>query len=107
MLLIFRSYNCLCKIKTGFFFFQLNINKQGLHLWDIREKCLVRKFRGVTQGYYTIYSCFGGMYQNFIASGSEDSMVYIYHKNRETPVSILCGHARTVNCVSWNPVYHK
>jgi WD40 repeat protein len=81
----------------------LNIANQGLHLWDIEERCLVRKFVGITQGFYTIYSCFGG--QNFIASGSEDSKVYIYQRNREEPIKVLSGHTRTVNAVSWNPVY--
>ncbi len=32
---------------------------------------LIRKFQGVTQGFYSIYSCFGGVNQDFIASGSE------------------------------------
>lgn len=44
---------------------------QGVHLWDIEDRVLVRKFQGVTQGYYTIHSCFGGVNQVFIASGSE------------------------------------
>lgn len=26
---------------------------------------------------------------------------------RELPISTLCGHTRTVNCVTWNPVYHQ
>lgn len=33
----------------------LNIANQGLHLWDIDERCLVRKFVGVTQGFYTLH----------------------------------------------------
>ena len=49
----------------------------GLHMWDVEERCLVRKFVGITQGFYTVYSCFGGADQNFIASGSEDNKVYI------------------------------
>ena len=32
---------------------------------------LVRKYQGVTQGFYTIHSCFGGHNEDFIASGSE------------------------------------
>ena len=41
---------------------------------------LVRKFHGVTQGYYTIFSCFGGLNQDFIASGSEgEGSSYICH----------------------------
>ncbi len=44
---------------------------KGVHLWDLKDKCLVRKFQGVTQGFYTIHSCFGGINQDFLASGSE------------------------------------
>ena len=49
----------------------LNVATQGVHLWDLEDRILVRKFQGVTQGFYTIHSCFGGVNQNFIASGSE------------------------------------
>lgn len=44
---------------------------QGLHLWDIRDRVLVRKYQGLRQAKYTIYSCFGGANQDFLASGSE------------------------------------
>jgi len=85
----------------------LNIATQGAHLWDINDRCLVQKFKGITQGFYTIYSSFGGLNQSFIASGSEDHKVYIYHVDRTDPIQELTGHSRTVSCVSWNPVYHQ
>jgi WD40 repeat protein len=81
----------------------LNVATQGVHLWDIEDKVLVRKFQGVTQGFYTIHSCFGGLNQDFLASGSEDQKVYIWHIRREIPIAVLEGHTRTVNCVHWNP----
>ncbi|XP_060070874.1 WD repeat-containing protein 26-like [Ylistrum balloti] len=81
----------------------LNVATQGVHLWDLKDRCLVRKFQGVTQGFYTIHSCFGGLNQDFIASGSEDHKVYIWHLRREVPIAVLEGHTRTVNCVHWNP----
>lgn len=83
----------------------LNMAGQGVHLWDLQNKCLVRRFNGTTQGTYTIYSCFGGVSESFIASGSEDNKVIIWHIKREEPLATLTGHTRTVNCVSWNPVY--
>jgi len=85
----------------------LNIATQGVHMWDIRARTLVRKFVGITQGFYTIHSCFGGLDQSFVASGSEDNKVYIFHVRRDEPIAVLSGHSRTVNCVSWNPVYHQ
>jgi len=85
----------------------LNIANMGVHLWDINEGSLEQKFKGITQGYYTIYSTFGGINQSFVASGSEDTKVYIYHINRAEPIQELSGHCRTVSCVAWNPVYHQ
>ncbi|XP_065158210.1 WD repeat-containing protein 26 isoform X2 [Atheta coriaria] len=83
----------------------VNVATQGVHLWDLKDKCLVRRFQGVTQGHFTIYSTFGGANQDFIASGSEDNQVYIWHIRHELPLATLSGHTRTVNCVAWNPVY--
>ncbi|XP_046415658.1 WD repeat-containing protein 26 isoform X2 [Neodiprion virginianus] len=85
----------------------LNVANQGVHLWDLQDRCLVRRFQGVTQGHFTIHSCFGGINQDFVASGSEDNKVYVWHIKRESPIATLVGHSRTVNCVSWNPVYHQ
>ncbi|KAG5321539.1 WDR26 protein, partial [Acromyrmex heyeri] len=85
----------------------LNVANQGMHLWDLEDKCLIRRFRGVTQGHFTVHSCFGGVNQDFIASGSEDNKVYVWHIKRELPIAILTGHSRLVSCVSWNPVYHQ
>lgn len=31
--------------------------------------------------------------------------MYIWHIKREEPLARLTGHTKTVNCVSWNPVY--
>ena len=39
-------------------------------MWDLSDRCIVRRFQGVTQGFYTIHSCFG-VNDSFIASGSE------------------------------------
>ena len=39
-------------------------------MWDLSDRCIVHRFQGVTQGFYTIHSCFG-VNDSFIASGSE------------------------------------
>lgn len=49
----------------------LNVANQGVHLWDLEDRILIRKFQGVIHGMYVIYSCFGGVNQSFVASGSE------------------------------------
>lgn len=55
----------------------LNIAHQGVHLWDLDDRILVRKFQGVIQGFYVIHSCFGGVNQNFVASGSEGKSFWL------------------------------
>lgn len=82
----------------------LNVFSQGLHLWDMESRCLVRKFQGLSQFNFTIHSSFGGVNDDFLASGSEDHKVYIFHKNKERPILTLNGHMGSVNCVHWNPV---
>ena len=51
-------------------------------MWDLMGlplPCLVRRFSGVTQGFCTIHSSFGGLNDNFVVSGSEGtSHPYIY-----------------------------
>ncbi|CAB4020724.1 WD repeat-containing 26, partial [Paramuricea clavata] len=81
----------------------INVASQGLHLWDAKDRVLIRKYQGITHGFYVIYSCFGGLNQDFIASGSEDHQVYIWHVKHSDPIMVLSGHTRTVNCVHWNP----
>uniref|UniRef100_A0A0K8V1Z5 WD repeat-containing protein 26 n=2 Tax=Bactrocera latifrons TaxID=174628 RepID=A0A0K8V1Z5_BACLA len=83
----------------------LNISSQGLHLWDLEDKCLVRRFQGIRQSKFAIHSCFGGVNESFVASGSEDKLVCIWHIKREEPLGKLAGHTKTVNCVSWNPMF--
>ncbi|CAF0901227.1 unnamed protein product [Rotaria sordida] len=82
----------------------LNIATQGVHLWDLNDRQLLRKYQGVTQGHYVNHATFGGPNEEFIASGSEDSKVYLWHRRQERPIMIFSGHTRTVNCVSWHPI---
>ncbi|KAJ4967648.1 hypothetical protein NE237_014349 [Protea cynaroides] len=82
----------------------VNLNSQEIHMWDVAgawDKPL--KYMGHKQGRYVIRSCFGGSNCRFIASGSENSQVYIWNRQSSKPIEILSGHLLTVNCVSWNP----
>ena len=81
----------------------INVRDQGVSLWDLKRKTLLRILLGVSQRNMTIFSTFSSPDATFLASGSEDGRVYIYNCAKEKPVAILSGHRRCVNCVSWNP----
>ncbi|KAL5268237.1 hypothetical protein ACHWQZ_G002187 [Mnemiopsis leidyi] len=83
----------------------LTLSKQGLVLVDIASGTTVRKYFGLHQSDYQINSCFGGANEQFILSGSEDNLVYIFKRDSGVPILKLPGHTRLVSCVSWNPVY--
>ncbi|CAJ1971300.1 unnamed protein product [Sphenostylis stenocarpa] len=85
-------------------FLLVNLLNQEIHLWNIEgDPKLVGKYKGHKRSRYIIRSCFGGLKQTFIASGSEDSQVYIWHRSSGELIEALPGHSGSVNCVSWNP----
>ncbi|XP_057508979.1 WD repeat-containing protein WDS homolog [Actinidia eriantha] len=85
-------------------FLIVNLNSQEIHMWDVAGKSAKPlKYMGHRQHKYVIRSCFGGSNSMFIASGSENSQVYIWNRRSPNPIEILSGHSMTVNSVSWNP----
>ncbi|XVE49674.1 hypothetical protein DITRI_Ditri01bG0100200 [Diplodiscus trichospermus] len=85
-------------------FLLVNLINQEIHLWSIEgDPKLVSKYKGHKRTRFIIRSCFGGLGQAFIASGSEDSQVYIWHRCSGDLLLALPGHSGAVNCVSWNP----
>ncbi|KAL2464934.1 transducin family protein/WD-40 repeat family protein [Abeliophyllum distichum] len=87
---------------TGFCL--LAYQTKNFHLWSIDGSViLVAKYRGHKRSRLVVRSCFGGLEQAFIASGSEDSQVYIWHRVSGELILTLPGHSGAVNCVSWNP----
>lgn len=85
-------------------FILVNLLSQEIHLWSIVDvPKLVAKYEGHKRSRFVIRSCFGGFEESFIASGSEDSQVYIWHRKTGSLIQALPGHSGAVNCVSWNP----
>ncbi|KAI9489752.1 WD40-repeat-containing domain protein [Zychaea mexicana] len=79
-------------------------DSQELHLWDLDEQQLVRKYSGQKQKSFVIRSTLGGDDESFVLSGSEDNCVYVWSREHQTLLEVLEGHTGTVNCVSWCPV---
>ncbi|KAI4330783.1 hypothetical protein MLD38_029036 [Melastoma candidum] len=88
-------------------FLLVNLLNQEIHLWSLQgDPRIIAKYKGHKRTRFVIRSCFGGLNQAFIASGSEDSQVYVWHKGTGDLVKALPGHSGAINCVSWNPKNH-
>ena len=83
-------------------------------------------YRGLTQTRHVIRSCFGGLHDSFVISGSEggrkskpscqfsqiflfsDGKVYVWDRVTAELRQVLLGHGEgTVNSVVWNPASAK
>lgn len=82
----------------------VNLAEGQIQLVDMETAAVVRRFTGQKQGEFVIRSTFGGAAENFVVSGSEDSRIYIWHKENGSLVETLEGHiSGCVNSISWNP----
>ncbi|KAJ3989155.1 WD40 repeat-like protein [Lentinula detonsa] len=86
----------------------INHSPDEIQLWDLRLGRLARKFTGQRQGRHIIRSCFGGIDGSFVASGSEDGNVYVWHRDTGSLLEVLSGHGEgSVNSVAWNPANER
>ncbi|KAG6387040.1 hypothetical protein SASPL_152222 [Salvia splendens] len=97
-----------CKDDGVFFVWMGNSLWDGdLHLWNIDGWLQnIGEYIGNKRSSLVVRSCLGGLKQAFVASGSENSQVYIWHRHYVRPIFSLSGHTGAVNCVSWNPANH-
>lgn len=83
--------------------FLLLCGASGLRIWDTKSKKKVRDFLGHKQDRLILRACFGGVDEALIASGSEDSKIYIWHRQDGEVLRRLEGHSSNVNSVAWSP----
>ena len=74
----------------------------AIRLWDLDAQRRLRSFRGPRQSRFVIRTCVGGAHGAFVASGSEDACVYVWHRASGALIGSLKGHSGVVNAVSWN-----
>lgn len=82
----------------------INQRPNEAQLWNLQDKSLVATYTGQRVSRDMIRCCFGGSEESFIATGSEDSIIYIYHRNTGKLLERLVGHGPgSVNTVAWHP----
>lgn len=64
---------------------------------------LLRSYEGQTQGQFVVRSNYAGNAEQYIMSGSENSLVCVWHRKSGQLIECVPGHTATVNAVSWNP----
>jgi WD repeat-containing protein 26 len=74
-----------------------------IHIWDLEQKRICKRFKGFKQERYVIRACFGGFDQMLVICGSEDNLVYMWERHSGEVLARLEGHSATVNSVAWCP----
>ncbi|UZJ55348.1 hypothetical protein CBS101457_004668 [Exobasidium rhododendri] len=77
-------------------------------IWDVSSQSLVMRLNGHKVQQHVIRNCFGGVERAFVISGSEDSIIYVYHRKTGKLLDKLKGHGvGSVNSVAWHPTQHS
>uniref|UniRef100_A0A0X3P273 WD repeat-containing protein 26 n=1 Tax=Schistocephalus solidus TaxID=70667 RepID=A0A0X3P273_SCHSO len=84
----------------------VTVHKRGLHLWDLESLGMLQQFAGFKQDIYKLTSTIGGINEDFVASGSEDGFLHLWHLSsgaRPIYSSMAATGEHPVTCASWNP----
>ena len=81
----------------------LQIANEEIRVWDLLDTVVLQRYRGPRCGRFVIRSSLGGFDQNLIASGSEDSQIYIWYRRTGELLRVLGGHSASVSSIAWSP----
>lgn len=76
-----------------------------LHLYNLDTMEIVNQFDGYYQEKFMIKCQIGGPKNSYIACGSEDGRIHIWHKLEDKNGKIIKAHNLTINYISFNPKY--
>lgn len=91
---------CLAKNDRHVF---VQVANEEIRVWDVLTKSMIQTFHALRCSRFVIRVALGGFQQNLVASGSEDSQVYVWYRRSGKLLHVLSGHSATVNAVSWSP----
>jgi len=80
----------------------MNVAVEEVHLWNLESGTLTNTYVGHEQKRFLIRSCFGWADESLVLGGSENNLVYIWHRSTGKILETLRGHQKTVNSVVWN-----
>eukprot|EP00026_Physarum_polycephalum_P007189 Phypoly_transcript_07246.p1 GENE.Phypoly_transcript_07246~~Phypoly_transcript_07246.p1 ORF type:complete len:502 (+),score=64.31 Phypoly_transcript_07246:180-1508(+) len=80
-------------------------NKQEMHLWDLHKMKRVQSYQGHVANSQSDnpFMCWPTIGRSYLATGSEDGSVYLFHKAHSCPIQVLPGHKSIVNAVDFHP----
>ncbi|EDQ88645.1 uncharacterized protein MONBRDRAFT_9056 [Monosiga brevicollis MX1] len=78
-------------------------DKKSILLVNVPAGHVVHAFQSHRQERFALMSCFGGLNDSFVVSGSEDNKIYLWHRQSHKLLEVLKGHDALVNAVSWHP----
>ncbi|XP_049852601.1 WD repeat-containing protein DDB_G0349043-like [Schistocerca gregaria] len=75
---------------------------QKILVYHVHEKKQLEAYTGQKQSRFIIRAALGGIGDQYLASGSEDALVYIWHRPSSSVIN-LDAHTLVVNSVAWHP----
>ena len=75
--------------------------RSHLLLLEVSTQVILMKYEGFQQHRYVVRSSFAGPRGEWILSGSENALIYIWKRSTGQLVSTLSGHAGNINTATW------